>query len=200
MRIPESKWPQEGYRIYCLLEDDRMIRYVGITSQSAKKRLSQHLSQRGVSYKINWIKKCAIEGTAITIHMFPKAMTLERAARVEAMVIAFLRKRCRLVNASSGGEPGRRQGSSSVLRKNKTGGAKSNGIKMPEPGTLLYTMLINDPITGVCEKIDIHQGIRANGIEPRLFGQPFVRSRYCGFDLLFRELRKRWSLRWLVVN
>lgn len=80
--------------------------------------------------------------------------------------------------------------------------AEFNGgpVRAPDAGTLLKTIHVTDHIKGIGYTITIHQGERLNGIEPRLFGQPFVRSRYCGFDLLFRELRKRWSLRWLVVN
>lgn len=70
----------------------------------------------------------------------------------------------------------------------------------PDRGTLLKTIRVTDHIKNISYTMTIHQGDRRNGIEPRLFGQPFIRSRYCGFDLLFRELRKRWSLRWLVLN
>jgi len=65
---------------------------------------------------------------------------------------------------------------------------------------LLKTIRVTDHVKNISYAITIHQGNRRNGIEPRLFGQSFVKSRYCGFDLLFRELRKRWSLRWLVLN
>lgn len=73
-------------------------------------------------------------------------------------------------------------------------------IRPPDRGALLKTIHVIDHIKGIGYTVTIHQGERRNGIEPRLFGQPFVKSRFCGFDLLFRELRKRWSLRWLVVN
>ena len=73
-------------------------------------------------------------------------------------------------------------------------------IRAPECGTLLKTIRVTDHIKNISYTMTIHQGDRLNGIEPRLFGQPFIRSRFCGFDLLFRELRKRWSLRWLIMN
>lgn len=73
-------------------------------------------------------------------------------------------------------------------------------LRAPNAGTLLKTIRVTDHVKHLSYTITIHQGDRRNGIEPRLFGQPFVKSRYCGFDLLFRELRKRWSLRWLVLN
>lgn len=199
MRIPESKWPDSGYKIYALLENGSRLRYIGITSQNSKKRLSQHMAQKGVSYKTNWVRKCVTDGTEVTIHVFSRTYSLAKALRVESAIISILRRRCNLVNGSFGGEHGLKLGKHKhpyIRMPNK----KDCGTAMPPPGTLLYTLLIDDPHSGVCEKIEIHQGIRSNGIEPRLFGQPFVKSRYCGFDLLFRELRKRWSLRWLVVN
>ena len=73
-------------------------------------------------------------------------------------------------------------------------------IRPPERGTLLKAIRVTDHVKGISYTMTIHQGERLNGIEPRIFGQSFVKSRYCGFDLLFRELRKRWSLRWLIVN
>jgi hypothetical protein len=73
-------------------------------------------------------------------------------------------------------------------------------VRPPEPGTLLKTIRVTDHIKGLSYTMTIHQGDRRNGIEPRLFGQRFMRAGCCGFDLLFRELRKRWSLRWLVLN
>jgi hypothetical protein len=73
-------------------------------------------------------------------------------------------------------------------------------IRPPERGTLLKTIRVTDHIKGVSYKITLHQGDRLNNIEPRLHGQPFLRSITCGFDELFRALRKRWSLRWLIIN
>jgi len=73
-------------------------------------------------------------------------------------------------------------------------------LRAPDAGTLLKTIRVTDHVKNISYAITIHQGNRRNGIEPRLFGQSFVKSRSCGFDLLFRELRKRWSLRWLVLG
>ena len=73
-------------------------------------------------------------------------------------------------------------------------------LRAPDAGTLLKTIRVTDHVKNLSYTITIHQGDRRNGIEPRLFGKLFVKSRYCGFDLLFRELRKRWSLRWLALN
>lgn len=79
---------------------------------------------------------------------------------------------------------------------------KRNGppVRPPDRGALLKTMRITDHIKGISYVITIHQGDRLNSIEPRLHGRPFIKSIACGFDELFRALRKRWSLRWLIVN
>lgn len=73
-------------------------------------------------------------------------------------------------------------------------------LRPPERGTLLKTLRITDHIKGVSYVVTLHQGDRLNNIEPRLHGQPFMKRCTCGFDQLFRELRRRWSLRWLIVN
>lgn len=73
-------------------------------------------------------------------------------------------------------------------------------VRPPDRGALLKTVRVTDHIKGISYVITIHQGDRLNSIEPRLHGQPFVKSITCGFDELFRALRKRWSLRWLIVN
>lgn len=73
-------------------------------------------------------------------------------------------------------------------------------IRPPERGTLLKTIRVTDHIKGISYTMTLHQGDRLNNCEPRIFGQPFMKSITCGFDELFRALRKRWSLRWLVLN
>lgn len=95
-----------------------------------------------------------------------------------------------LINLAAGRETSR-------LRRHEFSGTP---LRAPDQGALLKTIRVTDHVKNLSYTITIHQGDRRNGIEPRLFGQPFVKSRYCGFDLLFRELRKRWSLRWLVMN
>jgi hypothetical protein len=66
-------------------------------------------------------------------------------------------------------------------------------LRPPERGKLLKTLRITDHIKGVSYIITLHQGDRLNNIEPRLHGQPFVKTVTCGFDTLFRALRKHWS-------
>ena len=73
-------------------------------------------------------------------------------------------------------------------------------IRPPARGTLLKTIRVTDHIKGVCYTITLHQGDRLNNIEPRLHGQPFLRSITCGFDELFRALRRGWKIRWLIIN
>ncbi len=196
-----KSWPKKGYFIYCLLEGGKSVRYIGATSQPSEKRLNQHMEGRGYSHKSNWVNRCKKEGIPVTIKLMGKSMTLQRALLIERLLIAMLRKPFRLVNCSMGGEPGR------WFSKPRTNGNNRVPAKMeqsdhplPEYGTILYTILVEDAVTGLCEKYEIHQGARRNSIEPRIFGQPFIKSITCGFDELFRSLRKRWSLRWLILN
>jgi len=73
-------------------------------------------------------------------------------------------------------------------------------VRPPDRGELLKTIRVTDHIKGLSYVITLHQGDRRNNIEPRLHGQPFMRTVSCGFDQLFRDLRRRWKLRWLVEN
>lgn len=72
-------------------------------------------------------------------------------------------------------------------------------LRPPDQGTLLKTVRVTDHVRGISYVITIHQGDRLNNIEPRLFSRPFFGSVCVGFDEFFRELRKRWSLRWLIT-
>jgi len=73
-------------------------------------------------------------------------------------------------------------------------------VRPPERGALLKTIRVTDHIKGISYTMTIHQGDRLNNCEPRLFGRPFMRSVTCGVDTLFRELRRRWKIRWLILN
>lgn len=73
-------------------------------------------------------------------------------------------------------------------------------VRPPLRGTLLKTIRVTDHIKGISYILTIHQGDRLNNCEPRLFGKPFMKTVSCGIDTLFRELRRRWKLRWFVIN
>lgn len=73
-------------------------------------------------------------------------------------------------------------------------------VRPPDRGTLLKTVRVTDHIKGISYTITIHQGDRLNNCEPRLFGRPFMKTITCGVDTLFRELRRRWKIRWLIFN
>lgn len=73
-------------------------------------------------------------------------------------------------------------------------------VRPPDRGTLLKTIRVTDHIKGISYTMTIHQGDRLNNCEPRLFGRPFIKTITCGVDTLFRELRRRWKIRWLILN
>jgi hypothetical protein len=77
---------------------------------------------------------------------------------------------------------------------------RGNPVRPPAPGTLLKTLRVTDHLKGISYVVTLHQGRRRNAIVPLLFGRSFMRAASCGFDLLFRELRRRWSLRWIIEN
>lgn len=70
----------------------------------------------------------------------------------------------------------------------------------PDPGTLLKTIRVTDHITGQSYTLTLHQGERLNNVEPRIFGRRIFRSGSVGFDEFFREMRRKWKLRWFVIN
>lgn len=73
-------------------------------------------------------------------------------------------------------------------------------VRPPDRGALLKTIRVTDHIKGISYVITLHQGDRLNNIEPRIHGKPFLKSVTCGFDEFFAELRKRWKIRWLILN
>lgn len=84
--------------------------------------------------------------------------------------------------------------------RNRAVAFRGKPIRSPFRGELLKTLRITDHIKGISYVVTLHQGDRLNNIEPRLFGQTFMRTICCGFDSLFRELRHRWKIRWLIEN
>ena len=95
------------YRVYALKENG-VIRYVGITSQSLARRLSQHIQDASRLYrkehKSNWVRKCLASGVKISTLQIRVGISLESAKRIERQIIKRLRKQ--LVNVHDGGSSG----------------------------------------------------------------------------------------------
>lgn len=97
------------YCVYCLSEDGKRIRYIGITNQPAEKRLSQHLAdrQRGKNiYKENWLRSCAERNIKVRIHVVRAGLTAQQAGFTEELLIKLLKKPFSLTNTHSGGSTG----------------------------------------------------------------------------------------------
>lgn len=83
-------------------------RYVGITTQSFKKRYKMHLSKRSLipkTYKNNWIKSLLREGVKPSIHLIEEVVGWKYACEVEKYWIKeFKEQGYKLTNGTDGGE------------------------------------------------------------------------------------------------
>jgi hypothetical protein len=109
--VEARRWSHDvgDYSIYCLAEDSKRVRYVGITNQAPETRLRQHLADCGRGknlYKENWLRSCVKRGIPITIHVVRSGLTAERAAMMEFELIRFFKKALSLVNTHAGGSTG----------------------------------------------------------------------------------------------
>lgn len=109
--IKDKRWSRDegAYSIYCLAEDGKRVRYIGITNQPPGARLRQHLADCGRGnnvYKENWLRSCANRGIPITIHVVRSGLPAERACMMEFELIRFFMKPLSLVNTHAGGSTG----------------------------------------------------------------------------------------------
>lgn len=109
--IDARRWSQDAgeYSIYCLAEDGKRVRYIGITNQAPEARLRQHLADRGRGknvYKENWIRSCIRRNVPISIHVVRSGLSAERACMMEFELIRFFKKVFSLVNTHAGGSTG----------------------------------------------------------------------------------------------
>lgn len=109
--VEARRWSRDegDYSIYCLTENGKRVRYIGITNQAPEMRLRQHLADCGRGrnlYKENWMRSCLERGIPITIHVVRSGLTVERACMVEFELIRFFKKTFSLVNTHAGGSTG----------------------------------------------------------------------------------------------
>lgn len=109
--IEKKRWSSKDgdYSIYCLAENGKHIRYIGITSQAPEIRLKQHMADCGRGknvYKENWIRSCIKRSIPITIHVVRSGLPSERACMMEFELIRFFKKPFSLVNTHAGGTTG----------------------------------------------------------------------------------------------
>jgi hypothetical protein len=106
-----KRWSKiEGpYCIYCLIESQKHVRYIGITNQEPEKRLAQHIADCGRGrnvHKENWLRSCLDKGIDVDIRMLRSGLSEERAQMIEVELIRFLKKPFRLTNNHAGGATG----------------------------------------------------------------------------------------------
>ena len=109
--IEAKRWSKDSgeYSIYCLAENGKRVRYIGITNQSAEVRLRQHLADCGRGrnlYKENWIRSCVSKGVPVTIHIVRSGLPSDRACMIEFELIRFFKRPFALVNTHAGGATG----------------------------------------------------------------------------------------------
>lgn len=109
--IDARRWSRDegDYSIYCLAENGKRVRYIGITNQAPEMRLRQHLADCGRGrnhYKENWIRSCVKRDVPITIHVVRSGLTVDRACMMEFELIRFFKKAFSLVNTHAGGATG----------------------------------------------------------------------------------------------
>lgn len=109
--IEARRWSRDegDYSIYCLAENGKRVRYIGITNQAPEMRLRQHLADCGRGrnhYKENWIRSCVKRDLPITIHVVRSGLTVDRACMMEFELIRFFKKAFSLVNTHAGGATG----------------------------------------------------------------------------------------------
>jgi site-specific recombinase XerD len=110
-QIEARRWSRDGgnYSIYCLAENRKRIRYIGITNQAPEERLRQHLADCGRGkniYKENWLRSCVERDIPISIHVVRSGLTPEKAGMLEFELIRFFKKAFSLVNTHAGGSTG----------------------------------------------------------------------------------------------
>ncbi len=94
-----------NYKIYALVEKiTNNIRYIGLTKNPLKYRLSQHLRDRSINHKTNWIKKIGVDNIDIIL-IEDGIKTKEEICEREIFFISKYRyDGFNLVNTTNGGE------------------------------------------------------------------------------------------------
>ena len=96
------------YKIYGLHKHNSdIIRYIGITGNSLKRRLSQHIYDRKlkVSHKNNWIRGIYNNGESINIILIDEVRGIKEARMAEIEYIKLFKSfGAKLVNGTNGGE------------------------------------------------------------------------------------------------
>src|SRR3990167_4427782 len=91
--------------IYCLRDPrDRSVRYIGVTTQSMRTRLRQHINDKQANYRTNWIKSLKKHNLLPTIHEVAK-VPRESIDHWERFWIQYFRSAgAKLTNLTNGGK------------------------------------------------------------------------------------------------
>lgn len=97
------------YTIYALTDQNDNIRYIGYTSKSIKKRLSEHIyaSLKGREqncHRCKWIKSLLKSGTRPSVKALIQVDTLDKVKLLEIELIKHYKQFVKLTNNTSGGD------------------------------------------------------------------------------------------------
>lgn len=119
------------YTIYKLIDPiSNDIRYIGLTFNTLKSRLSSHLSEPGNSHKCNWIKKLKSEGLKPIIESVESdILSYDEVCDREIYYINYYREiGCDLTNMASGGNKNKKMSYETRLKMSIS--AKNKNFKL----------------------------------------------------------------------
>ena len=93
------------YKVYALIDKNaiKKIKYIGITRKSLIERKNNHLRDKQITHKTNWIKK--IGKNNLDIVLLYDGLTKEDAIKKECELIKYYRDNgTKLTNTTNGGE------------------------------------------------------------------------------------------------
>lgn len=119
------------YTIYKLIDPvSNEIRYIGLTFNTLKQRLASHLSERGRSHKINWIRKLKSQGLKPVIEPIEEnILSYDEVCNSEIYYIEYYKSiGCDLTNMATGGNKNKKM--SEEVRKRMSISAKNRKFKL----------------------------------------------------------------------
>jgi group I intron endonuclease len=119
------------YTIYKLIDPiTNDIRYIGLTFNSLKQRLSSHMSEPGTSHKCNWISKLKKEGLKPIIESLEENISsYEEVCEREIYYINYYKSiGCNLTNMATGGNKNKKMSDETRIKMSNS--AKNRNFKL----------------------------------------------------------------------
>lgn len=119
------------YTIYKLIDPiTNDIRYIGLTFNSLKQRLSSHMSEPGTSHKCNWISKLKKEGLKPIIESIEENISsYDEVCEREIYYINYYKSiGCNLTNMATGGNKNKKMSDETRIKMSNS--AKNRNFKL----------------------------------------------------------------------